>query len=53
MCELNIDIRCVEAEFDVMAQILFAGIFAFARMLVGPCITYITLSADYPLLIKV
>lgn len=36
-----------------MAQILFAAIFTFARMVVGPCLTYVTLSANYPLLIKV
>ncbi|RDX71241.1 hypothetical protein CR513_49444, partial [Mucuna pruriens] len=35
-----------------MAQILFAAIFSFARMLVGPCLTYVTLTANYPLLIK-
>ncbi|XP_020238328.1 transmembrane protein 136 isoform X1 [Cajanus cajan] len=37
---------------NLVADILFAAIFTFARMVVGPCITYVTLSANYPLLIK-
>ncbi|XP_022637460.1 transmembrane protein 136 isoform X1 [Vigna radiata var. radiata] len=41
-----------DTPLNLAADILFAGIFSFARMLVGPCITYMTLSADYPLLIK-
>lgn len=34
-------------------QILFAAIFSLARMVGGPYLTYVTLTADYPLLIKV
>lgn len=41
------------AEFDEMVQTLFATIFAFARMVAGPCITYVTLSSNNPFLIKV
>ncbi|KAK7280694.1 hypothetical protein RJT34_25761 [Clitoria ternatea] len=37
---------------NLIADILFAIIFTVARMLVGPCLTYVTLSKDYPLLIK-
>ncbi|OAY79674.1 hypothetical protein ACMD2_10807, partial [Ananas comosus] len=33
-------------------MILFAVIFSLARMVVGPYLTYVTLSANYPLLIK-
>ncbi|XP_057423592.1 uncharacterized protein LOC130717393 [Lotus japonicus] len=34
------------------ADILFAAIFTFARMMAGPCLTYVTLSANNPFLIK-
>ena len=34
-------------------QIMFALIFSVARMIGGPYLTYVTLSADNPLLIKV
>ncbi|XP_027332998.1 transmembrane protein 136-like [Abrus precatorius] len=37
---------------NLAADILFAAIFTFARMLIGPFITYATLSANNPLLIK-
>ncbi|KAJ1408021.1 TRAM/LAG1/CLN8-like proteiny domain [Sesbania bispinosa] len=37
---------------NLAADILFAAIFTFARMLAGPCITYVTLSSNNPLLIK-
>ncbi|KAK7321776.1 hypothetical protein VNO77_32706 [Canavalia gladiata] len=37
---------------NLAADILFAAIFTFARMLVGPFITYATVSANNPLLIK-
>lgn len=37
---------------NLTADILFGAIFTFARMVVGPCITYVTLSANYPFLIK-
>jgi len=36
-----------------MVQILFASIFTFARMMIGPCITYVTLTSNNPFLIKV
>lgn len=34
-------------------QVLFAIIFSLARMVGGPCLTYVTLAAGNPLLIKV
>jgi hypothetical protein len=34
-------------------QILFAATFSVARMVGGPYLTYVTLTADYPILIKV
>ena len=35
-----------------LEQILFANVFTSARMIGGPYLTYVTLSADNPLLIK-
>lgn len=40
-------------ELIIVLQIAFAGIFTIARMIGGPYLTYVTLSAHNPLLIKV
>ncbi|XP_004499200.1 uncharacterized protein [Cicer arietinum] len=37
---------------NLVADILFASIFTFARMMAGPCITYVTLFSNNPFLIK-
>ncbi|KAI9200807.1 hypothetical protein LWI28_013422 [Acer negundo] len=37
---------------NLTADILFAVIFTIARMIVGPCLTFVTLSVDNPFLIK-
>ncbi|KAK7291214.1 hypothetical protein RIF29_06172 [Crotalaria pallida] len=41
-----------DTPLNLAADFLFAGIFTFARMLAGPYLTYVTLSANNPLLIK-
>ncbi|KAJ4964129.1 hypothetical protein NE237_024068 [Protea cynaroides] len=41
-----------DTDLNLAADILFAVIFSFARMVGGPYLTYVTLSADNPLLIK-
>ncbi|THU52990.1 hypothetical protein C4D60_Mb10t09730 [Musa balbisiana] len=38
--------------YKILRMILFAAIFSLARMVGGPYLTYVTLTADYPLLIK-
>ncbi|XP_061356317.1 uncharacterized protein LOC133300749 isoform X1 [Gastrolobium bilobum] len=52
MRELLKELGYRDTLLNLTADILFAAIFIFARMLVGPCITYLTLSANNPLLIK-
>ncbi|KAI3897485.1 hypothetical protein MKW92_032833 [Papaver armeniacum] len=42
-----------DTDLNLLADISFAVIFSIARMGVGPYLTYITLSADNPLLIKI
>ncbi|KAL3840284.1 hypothetical protein ACJIZ3_024875 [Penstemon smallii] len=41
-----------DTDLNLAADISFAAIFTFARMIGGPYLTYVTLSADNPLLIK-
>uniref|UniRef100_A0A7C9DIM0 TLC domain-containing protein n=3 Tax=Opuntia streptacantha TaxID=393608 RepID=A0A7C9DIM0_OPUST len=41
-----------DAPLNLAADIMFALIFSVARMIGGPYLTYVTLSADNPLLIK-
>lgn len=38
---------------SLLVQILFAAVFSFARMVGGPYLTYLTLTAGNPPLIKV
>ncbi|RZC85674.1 hypothetical protein C5167_026346 [Papaver somniferum] len=51
--ELLRELGYKDTDLNLLADILFAVIFSIARMGVGPYITYITLSADNPLLIKI
>ncbi|KAK2452354.1 TRAM, LAG1 and CLN8 (TLC) lipid-sensing domain containing protein [Trifolium repens] len=41
-----------DTPLNLAADILFASIFTFARMMIGPCITYVTLTSNNPFLIK-
>ncbi|CAN0872443.1 TLC domain-containing protein 5 [Linum grandiflorum] len=41
-----------DTQFNFAADIAFAAIFSFARMGFGPYLTYVTLSANNPLIIK-
>lgn len=41
-----------DTDLNLTFDILFAVTFSFARMIVGPYLTYVTLMADNPLLIK-
>ncbi|KAF7829632.1 transmembrane protein 136 [Senna tora] len=50
--ELLKEVGYKDSALNLAADILFGAIFTVARMVVGPYITYITLSADNPLLIK-
>ncbi|XP_043712742.1 TLC domain-containing protein 5-like [Telopea speciosissima] len=52
MRELLKEIGYRDTDLNLAADILFAVIFTFARMVGGPYLTYVTLSADNPLLIK-
>ncbi|MCL7021728.1 hypothetical protein MKW94_009904 [Papaver nudicaule] len=51
--ELLKELGYKDTDLNLLADISFAAIFSIARMGVGPYITYITLSADNPLLIKI
>ncbi|XP_073051525.1 uncharacterized protein [Primulina eburnea] len=50
--ELLKELGYKDTDLNLAADILFALIFTFARMVGGPYITYVTLSADNPFLIK-
>ncbi|KAJ6681125.1 hypothetical protein OIU74_019577 [Salix koriyanagi] len=39
-------------DLSLVADILFAAVFSFARMGFGPCLTWVTLTANNPLVIK-
>ncbi|XP_057722640.1 uncharacterized protein LOC130936565 isoform X2 [Arachis stenosperma] len=41
-----------DTPLNLAADLLFAAIFTFARMVAGPYLTYVTLSANNPFLIK-
>ncbi|KAJ9674799.1 hypothetical protein PVL29_023995 [Vitis rotundifolia] len=41
-----------DTDLNLIFDMLFAIIFTIARMICGPCLTYVTLSASNPLLIK-
>ncbi|XP_059296738.1 uncharacterized protein LOC132049816 [Lycium ferocissimum] len=41
-----------DTDINLAADVLFAVIFSIARMIGGPYLTYVTLSADNPILIK-
>ncbi|XP_026434894.1 transmembrane protein 136-like isoform X1 [Papaver somniferum] len=51
--ELLKELGYKDTDLNLLADISFAVIFSIARMGVGPYITYITLSAENPLLIKI
>jgi hypothetical protein len=42
-----------DTDLNLLIVVLFAVTFSVARMGVGPYLTYVTLTADYPILIKV
>lgn len=50
--ELLKELGYKDTDLNLAADILFAMIFTFARMVAGPYLTYVTLSADNPFLIK-
>ncbi|XP_058725334.1 uncharacterized protein LOC131596628 [Vicia villosa] len=50
--ELLKELGYKDTALNLTADILFASIFTFARMMIGPCITYITVTSNNPLLIK-
>ncbi|GAA0146149.1 hypothetical protein Leryth_024428 [Lithospermum erythrorhizon] len=50
--ELLKELGYKDTDLNLAADIMFAGIFTFARMVGGPYLTYVTLYADNPLLIK-
>ncbi|XP_042493996.1 TLC domain-containing protein 5-like [Macadamia integrifolia] len=52
MRELLKEIGYRDTDLNLAADILFAVIFTFARMVGGPYLTYVTLTANNPLLIK-
>nr|CAD1822822.1 unnamed protein product [Ananas comosus var. bracteatus] len=52
MRELLKELGIRDTDLNLAVDILFAVIFSLARMVVGPYLTYVTLSANYPLLIK-
>ncbi|XP_010275559.1 PREDICTED: transmembrane protein 136 [Nelumbo nucifera] len=52
MRELLKELGYRDTDLNLAADICFALIFTFARMIGGPYLTCVTLSADYPLLIK-
>ena len=42
-----------DTDLNLLVDVLFAVTFSVARMGVGPYLTYVTVTADYPILIKV
>ncbi|KAK2452350.1 TRAM, LAG1 and CLN8 (TLC) lipid-sensing domain containing protein [Trifolium repens] len=50
--ELLKELGYKDTPLNLSADILFASIFTFARMMIGPYITYLTLTSDNPFLIK-
>ncbi|KAI4316854.1 hypothetical protein L6164_024794 [Bauhinia variegata] len=50
--ELLKELGTRDTALNLAVDIIFAAIFAFARMLAGPYLTYVTLTANNPLLIK-
>ncbi|KAL3505328.1 hypothetical protein ACH5RR_035169 [Cinchona calisaya] len=52
MRELLKELGYKDTDLNLVFDILFAIIFTCARMIVGPYLTYVTLSANNPLLIK-
>ncbi|KAK2398204.1 TRAM, LAG1 and CLN8 (TLC) lipid-sensing domain containing protein [Trifolium repens] len=50
--ELLKELGYKDTPLNLSADILFASIFTFARMVIGPYITYLTLTSDNPFLIK-
>ncbi|CAL5205874.1 unnamed protein product [Lathyrus oleraceus] len=50
--ELLKELGYKDTALNLTADILFASIFTFARMMIGPCISYITLTSNNPFLIK-
>ncbi|CAL9100825.1 unnamed protein product [Musa textilis] len=52
MRELLKELGYRDTNLTLAFDILFAAIFSLARMVGGPYLTYVTLTADYPLLIK-
>ncbi|KAG9449759.1 hypothetical protein H6P81_009724 [Aristolochia fimbriata] len=52
MRELLKELGYRDTDLNLAADIAFAVTFSVARMISGPCLTYVTLTADYPLLIK-
>ncbi|XP_020258163.1 uncharacterized protein LOC109834533 [Asparagus officinalis] len=53
MRELLKEIGYHDTDLNLAVDVLFAFIFSFARMIGGPYLTYVTLTADNPMLIKV
>ncbi|XP_015071785.1 transmembrane protein 136 [Solanum pennellii] len=52
MREILKELGYKDTDFNLAADVLFAVIFSCARMIGGPYLTYVTLSADNPILIK-
>ncbi|XP_020251496.1 transmembrane protein 136-like [Asparagus officinalis] len=52
MRELLKEIGYHDTDLNLAVDVLFAFIFSFARMIGGPYLTYVTLTADNPMLIK-
>lgn len=52
MREILKEIGYKDTDLNLAADVLFAVIFSCARMIGGPYLTYVTLSADNPILIK-
>ncbi|KAK4722988.1 hypothetical protein R3W88_013221 [Solanum pinnatisectum] len=52
MREILKDLGYKDTDFNLAADVLFAVIFSCARMIGGPYLTYVTLSANNPILIK-
>ncbi|WJX09279.1 hypothetical protein P8452_00130 [Trifolium repens] len=50
--ELLKELGYKDTPLNLSADILFGSIFTFARMMIGPYITYLTLTSDNPFLIK-
>ncbi|KAG6475102.1 TLC domain-containing protein 5-like [Zingiber officinale] len=52
MRELLKELGYRDTNLNFTVDVLFAITFSLARMVVGPCLTYVTLTAENPLLIK-